>query len=287
MGREKINKIKETGVSPVIGVILMVAVTVALVALVTIIVFDIGGDVSENPRGSVQLSYDNNQAEATVLRNDNIDTFEIINQDSGNSVIINGNAGNSKTIGVSEGDKIIVNAIMPDGSEQVLRTGTATDTGTVSGSLIGVRDGSDNSNIDVQIDNSNNDGTSKAILTANYATLSGSKSDYKIELEKESSSNILICDASDPDNAKNELDETNDCNPSGSNPSGSKESQLYSSDSYSNLDTSNGNQAGTFIIVVPDIIDSYGTYQFNTDLIYKPTGNKIGENTFSVDVSSP
>jgi len=43
------DKQTDSGVSPVIGVILMVAVTVALVALVTVVVFDIGGDVSDSP----------------------------------------------------------------------------------------------------------------------------------------------------------------------------------------------------------------------------------------------
>jgi archaeal flagellin N-terminal-like domain len=45
----KVQEKTSDAVSPVIGVILLVAVTVALVALATVIVFDIGSDVSEIP----------------------------------------------------------------------------------------------------------------------------------------------------------------------------------------------------------------------------------------------
>ena len=46
-------KTTEDAVSPVIGVILLVAVTVALVALATVIVFDIGSDVSDTADATV------------------------------------------------------------------------------------------------------------------------------------------------------------------------------------------------------------------------------------------
>lgn len=66
----------EEGVSPVIGVILMVAVTVALVALVTVVVFDLGSDVGASPDATVQLEADSGSVEARILRNENI--YEII-----------------------------------------------------------------------------------------------------------------------------------------------------------------------------------------------------------------
>lgn len=68
---------KNTGVSPVIGVILMVAVTVALVALVTVTVFDLGGDVSESPDATVQLEQEDSNVKATVLRNENVQDFTL------------------------------------------------------------------------------------------------------------------------------------------------------------------------------------------------------------------
>jgi len=71
-----ISLYKEKGISPVIGVILLVAVTVALVALATVIVFDIGSDVNEKSSSSVQTSIGSNGVQ--VLRNDNVEQFELI-----------------------------------------------------------------------------------------------------------------------------------------------------------------------------------------------------------------
>ena len=87
------DKLKnDTGVSPVIGVILMVAVTVALVALVTVTVFDLGGDVSDSPDATVQLEQDGNTVSATVLRNENVDDFTLQASD-GSTTNLGGDAG--------------------------------------------------------------------------------------------------------------------------------------------------------------------------------------------------
>lgn len=66
---------EDSAVSPVIGVVLMVAVTVALVALVTVTVFDIGDDVSEPADISVSTDFDEPDEELTieVIRNENVD----------------------------------------------------------------------------------------------------------------------------------------------------------------------------------------------------------------------
>jgi flagellin-like protein len=129
----------DSGVSPVIGVILMVAVTVALVALVTVVVFDLGGDVSDSPDATVQLeqgtnSTGNNQVTATLLRNENVDELYIQAPDgtqgttpnmtdAGDTTsITNLDAGsnNDAVTDLSDGDSINVIAKMPDGSEEVL-----------------------------------------------------------------------------------------------------------------------------------------------------------------------
>jgi flagellin-like protein len=51
------------GVSPVIGIILMVAVTVGLVALASTIVFDLGSNVNEPADVSANLEYDEESEE--------------------------------------------------------------------------------------------------------------------------------------------------------------------------------------------------------------------------------
>lgn len=71
------SKQTDSGVSPVIGVILLVAVAVALVSLVSVIAFDIGGNVQESPEISVQVEQTNNGINLTVLRNDNVDELNL------------------------------------------------------------------------------------------------------------------------------------------------------------------------------------------------------------------
>lgn len=70
------------GVSPVIGIILMVALTVSLVALSAVIVFDIGGDISEPADITVDLetSFEEDeliQSTVEVIRNENVDGLTI------------------------------------------------------------------------------------------------------------------------------------------------------------------------------------------------------------------
>lgn len=123
------DKLKKTeqGVSPVIAVILMVAVTVALVTLVTVVVFNIGGDVSESPDATVNLEVTSGGLQATVLRNENVDSFRLVGP-NGNQSNFAGDPGTSTTINDGTGRYNVI-AIMPDGSEEVL---TSTDINELS-----------------------------------------------------------------------------------------------------------------------------------------------------------
>ncbi len=68
----------DAGVSPVIGIILMVAVTVALVALAATIVFDLGSDVSEPADATIDIDQDSDgDVEAEIVRNENVDMFAL------------------------------------------------------------------------------------------------------------------------------------------------------------------------------------------------------------------
>ena len=119
-------KAKKTSdaVSPVIGVILLVAVTVALVALATVIVFDIGSDVSDTADATVQLEQQDNNMTATVIRNENVKSFTL--SDSQGSTPVTGleNVGDTASIDVSGSGSVSVIATLEDGSEEVL---TSTD----------------------------------------------------------------------------------------------------------------------------------------------------------------
>lgn len=148
----------DSGVSPVIGVILMVAVTVALVALVTVVVFDIGGDVSESPDATVEIDESNGNATATLLRNENVQELYIQSDNgdtwgnsdnqasllsgyespmtsAGDTIDTSGFSDQSsdssgddtvdtRTTGDLTGTTINVIAVMPDGSEEVLTSTT-------------------------------------------------------------------------------------------------------------------------------------------------------------------
>jgi FlaG/FlaF family flagellin (archaellin) len=75
------DKLDEKGVLPVIRVILLVAVTVALVALATVIVFDIGSDVSDTADASVQMEQTDSGVQATIVHNENVDEFSLRHED--------------------------------------------------------------------------------------------------------------------------------------------------------------------------------------------------------------
>ena len=127
------DKLDEKRVPPVIGVILLVAVTVALVALATVIVFDIGSDVSDTADATVDIQETSTGISVDVIRNENIDELRVVSPD-GSSQTFDSDVGSSHTIEDGEGSYSIV-ATLEDGSEETIRTITSSDdssSGTVS-----------------------------------------------------------------------------------------------------------------------------------------------------------
>ena len=97
-------KTTEDAVSPVIGVILLVAVTVALVALATVIVFDIGSDVSDTADATVQLEQTSSGVQATIVRNENVESFSLVDNGNANATDVTeglSSVGDSATINVT------------------------------------------------------------------------------------------------------------------------------------------------------------------------------------------
>lgn len=91
----------DSGISPVIGVVLIVALTVSIVALFGSIYFDVADQfVNVSPDTSVELNHNesNNVVEANVLRNTNVDYF--IFKPPEDSIY----SGSSKTIGSPGGE---------------------------------------------------------------------------------------------------------------------------------------------------------------------------------------
>ena len=124
---------KTDAVSPVIGVILLVAVTVALVALATVIVFDIGSDVSDTADATVQLdgatqtssedgTGDEEGVQATIIRNENVAQLNLSSPDD-SLEIGSSQVGDSFTLYNGTGTYSVI-AELDDGSTEVL---TSTD----------------------------------------------------------------------------------------------------------------------------------------------------------------
>ena len=122
----KVQEKTSDAVSPVIGVILLVAVTVALVALATVIVFDIGSDVSDTADATVQLEATNggNDATATVIRNENVDTFTL------SGTTINGNNVEASLAGDAGSTATISNVSITEKTDTVTDDDSASDIDT-------------------------------------------------------------------------------------------------------------------------------------------------------------
>jgi flagellin-like protein len=114
------DKLDEKGVSPVIGVILLVAVTVALVALATVIVFDIGSGVSDTSDASVQMEQTDSGVQATIVRNENVDEF-ILRHEDGTEQRSTKSIG-SFTYDNGDGEYTLIAVV--GGNEEVIRSTT-------------------------------------------------------------------------------------------------------------------------------------------------------------------
>lgn len=72
---------EDDAVSPVIGVILMVAITVVLAAVIGTFVLGLGGNVQENPTAGVTVDFDNNgnATVSLVTLGEGVDNVSIVN----------------------------------------------------------------------------------------------------------------------------------------------------------------------------------------------------------------
>ncbi|QCS44305.1 type IV pilin [Natrinema versiforme] len=117
---------QERAVSPVIGVILMVAITVILAAVIAAFVLDMGQGQSQSAQAGLDFSQDSDGITVTLMSDDRTDngvTVECPNTGSTQSITSVGNtvtcddSGN----GLSDGDTVTVTATY-DGSETVIGT---------------------------------------------------------------------------------------------------------------------------------------------------------------------
>ncbi|WP_380675662.1 type IV pilin [Salinigranum sp. GCM10025319] len=106
---------EDRAVSPVIGVILMVAITVILAAVIGTFVLGLGDQVSTtSPQAQFSFDYDSDADEVTVTHDggDSIDnsTLEVVNSSGGNETFTDDpvSSGSSVTISATPGNTIRV-----------------------------------------------------------------------------------------------------------------------------------------------------------------------------------
>lgn len=112
----------ERGVSPVIGVILMVAITVILAAVIASFVLGFGNSVSSNANAGIDVSANDGTAEVTWISQGNAD-----------HVIVSANGHNATLDGVSDTLTVVNNSTWnnPGGPTKIIVTAVKGDTKTV------------------------------------------------------------------------------------------------------------------------------------------------------------
>ena len=119
------------GVSPVNGVILMVAITVVLAAVIGAFVMDFGSNIDKNANAGIAIEETNNGVDVQLNSLGNVDNSEDITvkcaNDASDECGVDGSAsfdkggvGQTKTVTASTGDEIIITAEI-DGSESVIQ----------------------------------------------------------------------------------------------------------------------------------------------------------------------
>jgi len=110
----------DDAVSPVVGVILMVAVTVILAAVIASFVLDLGSNVQQNPSAGVTFDYDGSEVTIQVVSAENVDSLEYT-LNGGSATDIGSSAGDTATVSASSGDTVTVIGEL-DGKRSVIQT---------------------------------------------------------------------------------------------------------------------------------------------------------------------
>lgn len=121
---EKIDSYKnEEGVSPVIGVILMVAITVVLAAAIGVFLTGMGDNLEENSTSGVSVQQVSDGIEVSWIDSQNSSKIVILR--NGDEIGTLSTVGGTKTVAVNEGDTVTVIGVTEDGNETVLSTSTS------------------------------------------------------------------------------------------------------------------------------------------------------------------
>ena len=290
------NAQHNSGVSPVIGVILMVAVTVALIALVTATVFDLGSDVSESPDATVQFDETDSTISAEVLRNENVGSLKLI-APNGNEIGAASAVGDSiKDSNKQTGNYQIV-AEMPDGNEEVLTITSIESTSALNMSgTVSINPAIQGATVKAVDSNSNVIGSATTDSNGEYTIFNDPANADKIIVSVEgfssgATSNPLYTSTSVPANSETvniDFDETStfDYTVGGSSATIVYNGSGTSSDPYKVGNTRQlqamNNDLDAHYVLGQDI-DASNTAQWNNGSGFDPVGDDINEFTGSLD----
>lgn len=133
--KNMLGRIDDRGVSPVVGVILMVAITVILAAVIGTAVLDLGGNVEENANAGLQVSEDSNGITYTWVQSGNAEKIEILvnGQEPGGKNNTLSSIGDRVTVQTNEGDTVTAVATTSSGQQTSVQTTTASQKTLPSG----------------------------------------------------------------------------------------------------------------------------------------------------------
>ncbi|MEM1672252.1 MAG: type IV pilin N-terminal domain-containing protein [Archaeoglobaceae archaeon] len=124
-------KMDEKGVSPVIGVILMVAITVILAAVIASFVFGMGSTVKRTYNVAFTATkVSANEVAITFMGGPDVNYIQQCNSSIGGKSWGQGDVGKTETITASPGQIITVTCSFTDGTQQVVMTFTMPGAGT-------------------------------------------------------------------------------------------------------------------------------------------------------------
>ena len=121
MNIKKTFQDSERAVSPVIGVILMVAITVILAAVIGTFVLGLGGSLGQNANAGVSVDKTDTNATVTLVDKGNVDQVNVTNGSTNSSEVLT-NVGDDETVEFNSSDDIQVIGVLPDGTKTVIRT---------------------------------------------------------------------------------------------------------------------------------------------------------------------
>ncbi len=118
----------EEGVSPVIGVILMVAITVILAAVIAVFVFGLAGDLESSGKNDVNVKVGTTSSgyvEFTVFSGSDLDRISTMAADNGSGAPVTWTGvpavGQKLTTTFPKGgESVILNATFNDGKTQII-----------------------------------------------------------------------------------------------------------------------------------------------------------------------